>query len=275
MKALLMGNSVLLVVLLLVLSESYSFVSLNSINKGSLNSKASGPLSATVPLSQTTDFVNTVYTATALKDRALEPIEKKSKLEISSTIDQGNDLNLPLLTPYDQKMLKSGQRIQKQERSGREGTGWVVLDVAADHRTILRSLADFDRYEEMIPTVRRANVYERLGGTVTKVQYSLSRFRIKVNIVNEIVPEQNLIRFSLDEERSSRGSNLVIKKADGFWHVHPCEDRPGYSRVWLNAAVIISPLVPTTFVDYAACRALPRATKWIQPHFHNLMKAVH
>ena len=64
--------------------------------------------------------------------------------------------------------------------------------------------------------------------------------------------------------------NLVLRQADGFWYVEKIIDRPGYSRVWLSASVVASRLIPTIIVDYAAMRALPRATSWLQPYFEKI-----
>lgn len=41
--------------------------------------------------------------------------------------------------------------------------------------------------------------------------------------------------------------------------------KPGHVRVWFGAAVKVSRLVPSMVVDYAAGRALKRATSWLAP----------
>lgn len=72
-----------------------------------------------------------------------------------------------------------------------------------------------------------------------------------------------MIQFRLDSDRP----NLVMRSADGFWWVEQPADRPeGVSRVWLTANIVVSRLVPALVVDYAAGRALPRATAWLQGH---------
>ena len=43
--------------------------------------------------------------------------------------------------------------------------------------------------------------------------------------------------------------------------------REGHARVWLYANVVASRLLPGTIVDYAASRALPRATEWLLTYF--------
>ena len=83
--------------------------------------------------------------------------------------------------------------------------------------------------------------------------------------------KQRVIKFSLDNSRP----NLVFQEADGFWHVQEPSDRPeGWSRVYLKANVVATMLLPPPVLDYAASRALPRATTWIVPYFASSSKKV-
>lgn len=175
------------------------------------------------------------------------------------------DIALPELTYNDIRALEAGERVQKQRRTGRAGTGWVVLDVAAPVYQVFNELANFESYEQMIPTVRRVRMYGNRTPLLAKAEFSLSKFKLKVNVKHTVHPQEGLIRFSLDEDRP----NLVMRRTDGFWYVEPVPNRPQYTRVWLSAEIVVSSVVPTMIVDYAACRALPRATRWIQPHFSN------
>ena len=60
----------------------------------------------------------------------------------------------------------------------------------------------------------------------------------------------------------------MFEEAEGFWHVQVPTDRPqGYCRVYLMANVVATAMMPSLILDYAASRALPRATKWLQPYF--------
>jgi len=196
-----------------------------------------------------------------------------NELFISSAIINSNnnndnklvELNLPTLSRRDLQQLQIGERVEKQNRDGRSGNGLVVLDVKASVEDIFEVLASFDRYEKIIPTVRSSNIYSSTQD-MTVAEFSLSRFRLKVNVVNRVYPEKRLIKFSLDPSRP----NLVLRQADGFWYVEKLADRPGYSRVWLSASVVASRLIPTVIVDYAAKRALPRASSWLQPYFANI-----
>lgn len=45
----------------------------------------------------------------------------------------------------EKEQLLAGERVQKQERKGRMGTGMVVVDVAADLATVFAVLTDLER----------------------------------------------------------------------------------------------------------------------------------
>jgi hypothetical protein len=47
----------------------------------------------------------------------------------------------------------------------------------------------------------------------------------------------------------------------------------GYTRVYLLASLQISRALPTFIVDYAADRAMPRATTWLKPEVEGLAKS--
>lgn len=73
-----------------------------------------------------------------------------------------------------------------------------------------------------------------------------------------------MIQFELDPDCTKAG-RAVLREATGFFYVESPPDRPGYSRVWLYAVVDVNRFVPGVIVDYAAGRALPRASTWIKP----------
>jgi hypothetical protein len=47
----------------------------------------------------------------------------------------------------------------------------------------------------------------------------------------------------------------------------------GYTRVYLLASLQISRALPTFIVDYAAVRAMPRATTWLKPEVEALAES--
>lgn len=172
--------------------------------------------------------------------------------------------SLPPLSSTDKIRLTSGERMQWQSRMGREGFGWVCCEVKASADVVFNELTMFSRYNEMIPTVRDVkilSVSERTRSTAA--EFSLSKFRLRVNVVKTIDNEKKMIRFTLDKLRP----NIALRKADGFWLVQPDHERTDYCRVWLYANVVASSLLPTVIVDYAASKALPRATSWLQTYF--------
>ena len=71
------------------------------------------------------------------------------------------------------------------------------------------------------------------------------------------------LTFALEEG----AENLVMKEANGLWFVETEGEglREGHCRVWLQASLRVSRVVPKWVVDYAARRALPRATSWLAP----------
>lgn len=252
------GSIVIILILLLQLAISYQRTRTTYINSycQSCCQHLGGNRDVITQLSATT---------TNPKDVGLG----SSDLFVSSAIINNNnklsDLGLPTLSRIELQQLQAGERVEKQNRDGRSGNGLVVVDVKATVEEIFDALASFDKYEQMIPTVRRASIFSS-SPDVTVAEFSLSRFRLKINVVNRVYPEKRLIRFSLDPSRP----NLVLRQADGFWYVENLSDRPGYSRVWLSASVVASRLIPNIIVDYASMRALPRATSWMQPYFEKI-----
>ena len=62
-------------------------------------------------------------------------------------------------------------------------------------------------------------------------------------------------------------TNVVLKSAKGVWHTQSLSSsgREGYTRVWLLCSVSVSRALPSFITDYAARRAMPRATQWLKP----------
>ncbi|CAM9999610.1 unnamed protein product [Discosporangium mesarthrocarpum] len=171
---------------------------------------------------------------------------------------------LATLTEEDLATLRSGQRVQKQTRNGGAGTGFVVVDVRADPDIVLSKLTNYEKYAEMIDTVRDCQVFPKRGDSC-KVEVTVSRFRLHIRVVMTLVREENLVRFELDPDCTKAG-RAVLREATGFFFVEtPPDLEPGYSRVWMRAKVDVNRFVPGAIVDYAAGRALPRASKWIKP----------
>ena len=147
---------------------------------------------------------------------------------------------LPNLTSEQKKRLEAGERIQEQARMGREGSGFVVLDVQAPPYVVWECLLDFESYPDIIPTVRDMQLYtsEKLNtgyvnekpvlpgtgretrhyGTpsVTRAAFVLSKFRLNIAAVHRYTPhpEGDYMEFTLDKSCT----NMVLKGAKGIWH---------------------------------------------------------
>ena len=205
---------------------------------------------------------------------------------------------LPTLTQGQKTDLNRGQRIQIQENMGRQGYGYVVVDVQAPVDVVWHCLLDFYSYPQTIPTVRRVqmltnthlsqdyhseaeltrdeirHLYE--DGTlatlqhgvasVTRAVFTLSKFQLKIAAIHKYRPHPlgDYMIFTLDPACT----NVVLQMAKGTWHTQANPDGKGqeYTRVWLLCELRVSPLLPQFITDYAASRAMPRATTWIKPH---------
>mmetsp|Transcript_38478 Transcript_38478/g.86768 ORF Transcript_38478/g.86768 Transcript_38478/m.86768 type:complete len:330 (+) Transcript_38478:77-1066(+) len=177
------------------------------------------------------------------------------------------------LTPTDIETLQSGQPVQKQQREGTMGSGLVVFEVAAPPSVVLDCLGNFEDYPQMIPVVRRAEVLSRSptldGGILARLNYRISRLWISLSVVHVVDTIAGVVRFGLD----TTSSRTVLQEADGFWQVEQAPgDHPGRSRVWLRVSLRASSLLPHWIIDYAAERALRRATSWLKPYTEQLWR---
>mmetsp|Transcript_23698 Transcript_23698/g.38741 ORF Transcript_23698/g.38741 Transcript_23698/m.38741 type:complete len:581 (-) Transcript_23698:99-1841(-) len=197
--------------------------------------------------------------------------------------------SLPTLDRDQSRRLKKGERIQFQDDMGRAGSGYVVWDVKAPESVVWDCLLDFKSYPQTITTVREVIMYTNThlkedyraekpldfeDGTaaickhgvpsVTRAQFQLSKFRLKIAAVHKYRPHPkgDYMIFTLDPA----SANAVLKYAKGVWYTQSNPDgKEGYTRVWLLCELRVSRLLPKWIVDYAAARAMPRATSWLKP----------
>lgn len=180
---------------------------------------------------------------------------------------------LPRLSREDIGHLTDGKIVQRQTRDGVTGNGFVVMDLEASPETVWSLLLDFERYPEMISTVRSAAL--RPGSTLERARatFVLSKFLLEVNVVHQFDRRRQQLRFCLD----SASQNLIMKQADGFWYVETPDVaeglKPGHVRIWFGASIRVSRIVPRWVTDYAAQRALRRATAWLRPTITEAEKA--
>jgi len=174
----------------------------------------------------------------------------------------------PKLTATEQQDLREGCDVQSQEREGREGSILFVTEIHAPSETVFNKLQTFESYPEMIPSVRWAEVQARdpTGACSydAQAQYRVSRFGLTVAVVHSVDDAARTVGFKLDESCVTR---LVLQEASGAWLV---ETAPGgnanRSRVSFQMKLKASPWLPLWLVNYAAKRAMWRATFWLKPY---------
>ncbi len=216
-------------------------------------------------------------------------VETKVVTSDSSLPLEALPFDLPKLTPDQSRRVKSGERVQYQDDMGRAGSGFVVWDVKAPTSVVWDCLLDFKSYPQTIPTVREVVMYTNTHlkedyraerpldfedgkaailkygvPSVTRAQFSLSKFRLKIAAVHKyrVHPRGDHMIFTLDPA----STNMVLKYAKGIWYTQSNPDgKEGYTRVWLLCELRVSRLLPQWIVDYAAARAMPRATTWLKP----------
>ena len=157
---------------------------------------------------------------------------------------------LPSLSAEQKKKLEIGERVQEQSRMGREGSGYVVLDVEAPPYIVWECLLDFESYPELIPTVRSMQLYTStklntgytgekpvLPGTgretrhygtpsITRACFVLSKFRLNIAAIHRYTPHPkgDYMEFTLDPSCT----NMVLKGAKGTWYT---EENPDGRKV--------------------------------------------
>lgn len=173
------------------------------------------------------------------------------------------------LTEEEKKALSQGLPVQRQHVFGREGTGLVVLDVDAPWFVVLDRLRSFQEYPQMIPVIRDADIQSRgcdaEGRHKVHADYRVSKFWLNISVIHTIDVAAKQVSFKLHP----KCGNMVLKEAIGCWTVTQADD-PAKSRVTLDVQLKASSLLPTWLVDYAANRALRRATSWLRPHVEHV-----
>lgn len=204
---------------------------------------------------------------------------------------------LPLLTEDQERRLSNGERVQQQSTMSREGSGYVVMDIKAPEYIIWEALLDFEAYPENIGTVRSMQMFTNTHmkqsyvaekpllpgeckeslhygqGSITRASFVLSKFRLNIAAVHKYVPhpDGHYMEFTLDKACK----NVVLKDAKGIWHTQQRIDEVSgqyITRVWLLCELRVSSLLPQFIVDYAARKAMPRATNWLAPTVERLRK---
>jgi hypothetical protein len=218
--------------------------------------------------------------------------------------------DLPTLSADQIQRLHQGERLQEQSKMGREGSGYVVWDLPnTTPPSVWECLLDFESYPQNIGTVRSMQMFSstqldkslyaenplelnsplyqsnrqlRHYGipSTSRASFILSKFRLKIAAIHNYVPALSVknptpndyMIFTLDKACT----NVVLQDAKGIWYTQynppDLASDSNVTRVWLLCYVKVSPLLPTFIVDYAARRAMPRATTWLQPAVQRYME---
>ncbi|CAJ1343380.1 unnamed protein product [Effrenium voratum] len=186
--------------------------------------------------------------------------------------EEAVDLNLDAeLSQEEADQLQKGLPVQRQHVSGRKGQGVVMLEVDAPWFVVLDRLRTFEEYPGMIPVIRAADVKSKVcdeGRHEVHAQYRVSKFWLNISVIHSVDVAAKSVSFKLHPTCGK----LVLKNAVGSWTVCQAPDDPDKSRVTLQVCLEASSLLPTWLIDYAAERALRRATSWLPPHVEAVWK---
>lgn len=156
---------------------------------------------------------------------------------------------LPRLSNSQKERLLAGERLQEQSKMGREGSGYVVVDVKAPPYVVWECLLDFESYPNTIPTVRGVQFFssENLKSgyhdekpidpstgrelrhygqpSTTRAKFILSKFRLNIAAIHNYRPhpDGHYMVFSLDPECT----NVVLQNAKGIWYAEKNPDGRG------------------------------------------------
>lgn len=187
------------------------------------------------------------------------------KADIPAAYAEPLPFTLPNLSNEQKVQLKAGERLQEQSKMGREGSGYVVLDIKAPPYVIWETLLNFESYPQTIPTVRDVRFFSsnklssgyhaekpidpttgrelRHYGTpsTTRAAFCLSKFRLNIAAIHNYRPhpDGDYMIFTLDPECT----NLVLKSAKGIWHVQRNPDGRGnvsYPALFLSLFCVCS-----------------------------------
>jgi hypothetical protein len=200
-----------------------------------------------------------VHPASAPQNGAKKPSDEVEALlsDVPAAVAPSREplpFQLPQLTQEQRQLLHAGERIQEQTKMGRDGSGYVVVDVKAPPYVVWECLLDFESYTETIPTVREVTMLTsthlksgyhaekpmfpingrqlRHYGTpsLTRAAFTLSKFRLNIAAIHNYRPhpDGHFMVFTLDPDCT----NLVLKSAKGIWYTQSNPDDRGEVRHW-------------------------------------------
>ena len=177
-------------------------------------------------------------------------------------------VQLPTLNADEEARVRRGETLKWQQApgAGGEGSGFAVLELCADPDEVWRAVSGFDRYPELIPTVRTATPYDDPdAGTepdnVSRYNFIVSRIRLRLDVRFATDAAQRYACWRLDKP------SWVLSDSTGYWHVEQCDDRPGVVRVWFAVSVRLTARVPSFVISLVSRLGLAKATRWLRAAF--------
>ena len=172
---------------------------------------------------------------------------------------------LPQLDESEEQRLRAGKRLrwQKPPGAGGYGSGFAVQELRADADEVWQAVSAFGDYPELISTVRTATAYDAgadaaapAGGQ--RYSFLVSRIRLRLDVRFTVDEAQRYAAWILDRP------SWVLNDSTGYWRVVPCEDRPGYVRVWFCVSVRLTRRVPGLVISLVSRLGLDKATRWLK-----------
>lgn len=235
--------------------ENGTSVSLEYKQRNGLDLDVKDPASTSSPVVKSQvepDEVFVVADKAAIKDKngASSNAELEAiNADVPAAFAEPLPFTLPRLSADQKRRLKLGERIQEQSKMGRDGSGYVVVDVNVPPYVVWECLLDFESYPDIIPTVRDVQFFSsenlksgyyaekpidpstgrelRHYGTpsTTRAAFILSKFRLNIAAIHNYRPhpDGHYMDFSLDPECT----NMVLKSAKGIWHTQSNPDGRG------------------------------------------------
>ncbi len=212
-------------------------------------------------------------TSSAVAERVLMfPLQRSgfglTSPSVTSAIEGGMEVpSLPHLTEDEDQKVRSGERLRWQQPPGAGGigSGFAVCELRADADDVWDAVSAFDRYNELISTVRTAELYEESedqppspGTSVCRYSFLVSRIRLKLDVRFTVDDAQRFAMWQLDRQ------SWVLSDSTGYWHVQQFVDRPEVVRVWFCVSVKLSKRVPGLVIRLVSRLGLDKATRWLK-----------
>eukprot|EP01032_Pedospumella_encystans_P028610 gene28610-32312_t len=175
------------------------------------------------------------------------------------------------ITLEENEKLEAGLPVTLNERSGKNGRGIALQDIAAPPHICMDRIADLKNYPKMVPKVRKVDVYEEetfVNGTTQvgaafEVGIGLITFNYYLLLKHE--PKYQTFTWSLDYRYYSDFDDNV-----GHWQVMPHPTKEGWSRVLYSCAVQLPTWVPEFIITFLTKTALVEATTWVRQESEKL-----